>query len=94
MHAPDNILKVLVANKSDMCNREVSTDEGCKLADSINMKYFQTSAKENKNIEDVFKFMANYIKDKQDEDSKSGVLGNRGNKIIVPIDKVATEKCC
>jgi GTPase SAR1 family protein len=37
---------ILVGNKIDM-KREVSTEEGKKMAESFGIKYFETSAKEN-----------------------------------------------
>lgn len=40
---------ILVGNKIDM-KREVSTEEGKKMAESFGIKYFETSAKENVGI--------------------------------------------
>lgn len=44
----------LVCNKIDLENREISTEEGQALAAKYNAKYFETSAKLNYKVEDVF----------------------------------------
>ncbi|MEM3526284.1 MAG: GTP-binding protein, partial [Candidatus Jordarchaeaceae archaeon] len=45
---------ILVGNKSDL-ERKISAEECLKYAQEINAVYFETSAKLNKNIEEVFK---------------------------------------
>lgn len=53
--SPD-VVKILVGNKCDMQGeREVSREEGELFASSMDMKYFETSAKSNRNVENVFK---------------------------------------
>lgn len=41
---------ILVANKVDLPNREVSTEQGQKLAQQFGIPYIETSAKIRKNI--------------------------------------------
>ena len=55
------ILKVLIGNKKDSPNREVTEEEGKEYADNNNMAYFETSAKNNENVEQVFRFFANKV---------------------------------
>ncbi len=45
---------VLIGNKIDL-NREVTTDEGKKLADFYKIPFFETSAKDNIGINDCMK---------------------------------------
>jgi Ras-related protein Rab-8A len=40
LHASDNVVKVLVGNKCDMPNREVSYKEGEKMAQELGMMFF------------------------------------------------------
>ena len=49
-----SIAIVLVGNKSDVDNREVSNQEGIDLASEFNIKYYETSALNNINIDETF----------------------------------------
>ncbi|PAN27678.1 hypothetical protein GQ55_5G099400 [Panicum hallii var. hallii] len=72
-HASDNVNKVLVGNKADMdeSKRAVPTAKGQALADEYGIKFFETSAKTNLNVEQVFFSIARDIKQRLSEtDSK------------------------
>ena len=50
-HAAQNVIKVLIANKCDSTtDRQVSYEEGKKLAESFGVDFFEVSAKNNINI--------------------------------------------
>ncbi|CAN1275103.1 Ras-related protein RABE1c [Linum perenne] len=73
-HASDNVNKILVGNKADMdeSKRAVPTAKGQALADEYGIKFFETSAKTNLNVEEVFFSIARDIKQRlADTDSKS-----------------------
>ena len=54
-YADLDVSLVLVGTKSDLLNeRVVSIDEGKKLAESYGMRFFETSAKNNVNIDEMF----------------------------------------
>ena len=54
-YAASNVKLVLVGNKSDLVeSRQVSIDEGVKLADEIGVSFFETSAKTGYNVDDAF----------------------------------------
>lgn len=55
-HHPLITLQVLVGNKSDMdeSKRAVAYSRGQALADEFKMQFFETSAKSNTNVEEVF----------------------------------------
>ncbi|XP_020571684.1 ras-related protein RABE1c isoform X2 [Phalaenopsis equestris] len=72
-HASDNVNKILVGNKADMdeSKRAVPTSKGQALADEYGIKFFETSAKTNLNVEQVFFSIARDIKQRLAEsDSK------------------------
>ena len=58
--AMDNY-KVLVGNKCESLKRLITEEEGKKLADDYNMDFFEVSAKEDKNIFELFIFIINKI---------------------------------
>ncbi|XP_022869510.1 ras-related protein RABE1c-like isoform X1 [Olea europaea var. sylvestris] len=73
-HASDNVNKILVGNKADMdeSKRAVPTSRGQALADEYGIKFFETSAKTNMNVEEVFFSIARDIKQRLAEsDSKA-----------------------
>ena len=53
MHADVNVNKILVANKCDM-TKAVSAEEGQALADEYGIKFFESSAKQDINVEKAF----------------------------------------
>ncbi|CAL9106963.1 unnamed protein product [Musa textilis] len=63
-HASDNVNKILVGNKADMDESKwaVPTAKGQSLADEYGVKFFETSAKTNLNVEQVFFSIARDIK--------------------------------
>lgn len=68
-HASDNVNKILVGNKADMdeSKRAVSTARGQALANEYRLKFYETSAKTNMNVEDVFFTIARDIKQRLSE---------------------------
>jgi small GTP-binding protein len=55
-------VNVIIANKIDMVNhRVVSTEEGEALASTLNLPYFETSAKDDNGVTQVFEFMTSKI---------------------------------
>ncbi|KAH9623841.1 hypothetical protein KSS87_002414 [Heliosperma pusillum] len=77
-HASDNVNKILVGNKADMdeSKRAVPTAKGQALADEYGIKFFETSAKTNLNVEEVFFSIARDIKQRLAEsDSKADAPG-------------------
>ncbi|MFS7903503.1 putative small GTPase, P-loop containing nucleoside triphosphate hydrolase [Helianthus anomalus] len=75
-HASDNVNKILVGNKADMdeSKRAVPTAKGQALADEYGIKFFETSAKTNLNVEQVFFSIAKDIKQRLSEtDTKAEV---------------------
>ncbi|KAL9255041.1 Ras-related protein, partial [Drosera capensis] len=62
-YASDNVVKLLVGNKSDLTsNRVVSYESGKEFADEIGVPFLETSAKNASNVEEAFMTMASEIK--------------------------------
>ena len=56
------MMKILLGTKSDLiAEREVSQKEGEKLAKNNGFHYFETSAKEGTNVDQLFQSIANHL---------------------------------
>jgi len=53
--------KVLVGHKCDESSRVVTEEEGKKLAEEYNMGFFESSARTNKNVTEVFNYLVKEI---------------------------------
>lgn len=60
-NAQTNVSKVLVGNKCDREDRKISYEEGAKLASEFNMKFYETSAKSNYNVNETFTYLTKEI---------------------------------
>ena len=72
-YSEKNIQKVLVGNKIDL-EREVSKEEGEKIAESFEIPFFETSAKEDDVIKDIMKKIITDILNNKD-------LSKKGEKL-------------
>merc|ERR1719235_2879323 len=62
-YASENVNKLLIGNKCDLSSKKVvSYDEAKELADSLNVQFMETSAKNAHNVEQAFQTMAREIK--------------------------------
>ncbi|ESS31111.1 putative small GTP binding protein rab1a, partial [Toxoplasma gondii RUB] len=62
-YAMEGVSKLLVGNKCDLTSkRTVTYEEGKEFADSCNMRFIETSAKNAHNVEQAFHIMASEIK--------------------------------
>ncbi|KNA14110.1 hypothetical protein SOVF_110550 [Spinacia oleracea] len=62
-YASDNVVKILVGNKSDLTSNKVVSSETAKaFADEIGIPFLETSAKNSTNVEEAFMTMAAEIK--------------------------------
>ncbi|VDD76180.1 unnamed protein product [Mesocestoides corti] len=79
----DNAQVVLVGNKSDLASeRQITTERGRALADTLGLNFFETSAKDNVNVKAVFDLMVDIILQKMaenaDQDGKMTGAGAPG----------------
>jgi Ras-related protein Rab-1A len=96
----ENVVKLLVGNKSDLeANRQVKTEEGKTLADSLGIKFLETSAKDAVNVEKAFTTLSNEIKEKVQ--GRPGVGGANkktsagpSTTLRKPVEEKKKEGCC
>lgn len=82
INSKDKFCKILVGNKCDKLGRIISEDKGKKLADKLGIKFFETSAKTELNIHEIFNYITNEIlKEKLEELRNSGNFPNDIYKI-------------
>lgn len=83
-HASEDVERMLIGNKCDMEDKRlISEERGKKVAEENGIKFFETSAKENINIEIAFNSLAEDILNKQrpveDNERKGGVVPGLGD---------------
>lgn len=79
-NAPEEIQKILIGNKCDLNEREVTTEEGQKLAEENGMKFFETSAKNDINVKETFESITKDILDvqyKEEGESRNSLVIDR-----------------
>lgn len=91
----ENVVKMMVGNKIDaVTTRLVSNDDGAELASKLEYDFYETSAKNSTNVEDMFVHVARKLM------SRVGQPTNSANsKLNVDINGTAlnnnnTTKCC
>ena len=96
-----NILICLIGNKIDLENkREVSYEEGKNFAEENELLFFETSAKEGNNIQEIFVQSATNILDKINngeiklETSNNGIKINSSEDDEESSQKINQKKCC
>mmetsp|Transcript_5109 Transcript_5109/g.10598 ORF Transcript_5109/g.10598 Transcript_5109/m.10598 type:complete len:208 (+) Transcript_5109:769-1392(+) len=92
-YAADKVNTLLVGNKSDLTNKRVVSYEAAKeFADSVEMEFLETSAKNSTNVEKAFMVMASQIKQRM----ASQPIGNGGNQPanVTQLDGKAVESGC
>jgi Ras-related protein Rab-8A len=94
----ETIGMVLIGNKCDVENREVSFEDGEKLAKEFNIKYFETSALNNYNIEETFIYLSQEIMRVKDfKESNKNKEEDNGRKTLDAQNngkKSKDGKCC
>lgn len=93
--ATKDTFTVLVGNKSDL-KREVTKAEAVALAESYGLEYFETSARENRGVEEPFVKLASLIRAYQrDPERGPKVIDNTvklTNNNNEPVNKLSS--CC
>jgi Ras-related protein Rab-8A len=94
-HADVHVNKILVGNKCDMLDEKVvSTEEGKRLAEEFGMEFWETSAKNDINVEHSFHSIAKAVKNRLLADGNLGPSGNKGVKLGAQTQGVNRKGCC
>eukprot|EP01034_Spumella_vulgaris_P030242 gene30242-37421_t len=95
-NAAENVNRILIGNKSDVdaADRKVSPEKGKALAAEYGIKFFETSAKLNSNVDDCFMSIAKDIVERLKENPDH--YGSSGGAIFVSPESKNKEKgsCC
>jgi len=96
----DVVNRILVGNKNDDPDRKVVlTEDARRFADQMGIELFETSAKDNINVEEMFRAVTKLVlkskkdqKERLDDPKEQGrlKLDGRGR----PMTKPAKSKCC
>ena len=88
-NAKSSICKVLVGNKCDKAERVITEEQGRKLAEEYNMKFYETSAKTGQNVEEAFTYLTREIlKIYKNKEGHTGGVTLNGNDAKEP------QGCC
>lgn len=97
-HASDNVVRVLVGNKSDLddSKRAVPYSRGKALADEYRIPFFETSAKNGSQVEEVFLGMARSVMGRLRDAPPDGAGGAPAALRVGPTHRRQTQKseCC
>ena len=89
-NAPENAKLILVGNKCDLANeRKVTIEDGEKKARNYNIKFFESSAKDGTNVNELFFYLANEIY----QDDKTKEKDNK-NPLKLNTTKKGKKGCC
>jgi small GTP-binding protein len=88
----DEISIILIGNKKDLSDREISYEEGNERGKELNILYFETSAKTGENVNEAFNSLTNEIL------KKKGIFLERNNSLQINqkkfLQKTSKKSCC
>ena len=96
-NAPKNVKVILIGTKCDL-ERKISKEEGEKIALENNIKFFETSAKDNINVKETFESLTldilKYMEDEEKiEDNRKSIVIERESAKDKNKEK-KKKKCC
>jgi Ras-related protein Rab-8A len=78
-HAAENVIRIIIGNKSciDDDARVVTPEEGLALANEYKVDFFETSAKNDINVDDAFGLISRRIMERRFEDEGKAAVSSR-----------------
>jgi len=93
-YAKEDVNKLLVGNKCDLkSKRVVIYDDGKELAESLNMRYIETSAKHSHNVELAFDTLASDIKARMQMQHVDPSTQQQGMKLVAAVGSLRSGSC-
>ncbi|CAN0008926.1 unnamed protein product [Phaeothamnion confervicola] len=94
-HADVHVNQILIGNKCDMNDeREVSTEDGAQLAAEYGIQFFETSAKNDINVEKGFITIAREVKNRLMHDGPAQGNQRQGNVNLTAQTNKKKAACC
>lgn len=90
--AKENVIKIIVGNKTDLPNRQVTYEEASSLCKKYNIVYLETSAKDNINTSTLFELAAMEYLNLYGTPGNEGKNLNLKKKLLKKGNK--NDKCC
>ena len=92
LNAPENTKYIIVGNKKDLEEkREVKIEEGENFAKENKAKFYETSAKDGTNVNEVFELLAKEI---IEDSEKLQIKNKRSSQVLKKKNTVAEKKSC
>ena len=89
-NAPENVITFLVANKCDCLERTVTKQRGVELSRTKKLKFYESSAKKNINVNKVFEELVKDIIKIKNEDEPNIIVTKENNNS----KNNKKKKCC
>ena len=89
-NAPENVITFLVANKCDSLERTVTKQRGVELSRTKKIKFYESSAKQNINVNKVFEELVKDIIKIKNEDAPNIIVTKENNNS----KNNKKKKCC
>uniref|UniRef100_A0A8C5RI75 Ras-related protein Rab-35 n=1 Tax=Laticauda laticaudata TaxID=8630 RepID=A0A8C5RI75_LATLA len=91
----DNVCKILVGNKcEDLSRKQVESADARRFSEQMGVRLFETSAKENLNVEEMFNAITTMVLRMKQENLARRQQQNEVVKINKPKKKPSVKKCC